>query len=45
MNLTFDILSDLIITLVGIFIFRDFLTTSKKLGIITTFLTLFLFSR
>lgn len=44
MNLTWDILSDLLVTLVGIFIFNDYLSFNKKLGIITTFLTLFLFS-
>lgn len=45
MNLTWDLLSDLLVTLAGLFIFHDVLSPSKKLGILTTFITLFLFSR
>ncbi len=45
MNLTWDVLSGILVSIVGVFLFHEFLTNSKKLGILTAFLTLFLFSR
>lgn len=44
MNLSWDILSDIIVTVVGLFYFREQLSGTKLLGVGFAFIALFLFS-
>ena len=42
MNLVWDLTSDVVVTLIGIFIFRESIPPVKMLGVMTSFVALFL---
>lgn len=44
MNFVWDVMSDIIVTLIGLFYFKEKVPTTKKLGIVTSFISLFLLS-
>lgn len=42
MNLVWDLTSDVIVTLIGLFVFREYITPTKLLGVFFSFVSLFL---
>lgn len=42
MNLTWDVMSDIIVTIAGIYYFKEAITGKQKWGILTSFLSLYL---
>lgn len=44
MNLIWDLMSDVIVTLIGLFYFKEVLPTTKKIGVLLSFISLFLMS-
>jgi drug/metabolite transporter (DMT)-like permease len=44
MNFVWDLMSGIIVTMIGLFYFKENVPTTKKLGIVTSFVSLFLLS-
>jgi drug/metabolite transporter (DMT)-like permease len=44
MNFVWDLMSDVVVTLIGIFYFKEVVPTTKKFGIVLSFISLFLLS-
>lgn len=44
MNFVWDLMSDIVVTLIGIFYFKEVIPTTKKLGVALSFISLFLMS-
>ena len=44
MNLLFDVLSDIIVTCIGLFYFSEKLTNSKKVGVLLSIISVILLS-
>lgn len=44
MNFVWDLMSDIIVTLIGLFYFKEIIPTTKKVGVGLSFISLFLMS-
>jgi multidrug transporter EmrE-like cation transporter len=42
MNLVWDLSSDVIVTLIGVFIFKEYIPRTKMIGVVLSFISLFL---